>query len=192
MPSVSPLATVMSTCCTAFTMPRRVVNSTVRSLTSSSGWPVMNTLSAGEFGYVGLFLGEGDQGAAHVSQRHAKIPKTTPCKVATRSSHVRRAALFHSLPPYGGGAGRGVAPAAGVRGYPPPPPFPASGEGAHRRMLSQPSRSPLRIDDIAQAVAEQVEAEHGHHQRKAREQRDPPFARDHEAGALGDHDAPLR
>src|ERR1700733_3013163 len=37
MPSVSPLATAIFTCCTALTMPRRVANSTVRSLTSSSG-----------------------------------------------------------------------------------------------------------------------------------------------------------
>ena len=37
MPSVSPLPTEMSTCCTAFTMPRRVANSTVRSWMSRSG-----------------------------------------------------------------------------------------------------------------------------------------------------------
>src|SRR6266571_4075858 len=37
MPTVSPLAMVTLTCCTAFTMPRRVENSTVRSWTSSSG-----------------------------------------------------------------------------------------------------------------------------------------------------------
>src|SRR5580700_5301641 len=98
MPSVSPFATDMLTCCTALTMPRRVANSTVRSLTSSSG-----------------------------------------CAVILR-----------------------------------------------------PSRSPLRIDDIAQAVAEQVEAEHRDHQCEAREQRDPPFARHHKARAFGDHDAPFR
>src|SRR5271156_1455522 len=41
MPSVSPLATEILTCCTALTMPRRVANSTVRSLTSSSGSAVV-------------------------------------------------------------------------------------------------------------------------------------------------------
>src|SRR5437879_7047295 len=85
----------MLTCCTAFTMPRLVANSTVRSLTSSNGCAVM-------------------------------------------------------------------------------------------------SRPPLRIDDVAQAVAEQVETKHRDHQRQAGEQRDPPFARHHEAGAFGDHDAPFR
>ena len=35
MPSVSPLPTEILTCCTAFTMPRRVVNSTVRSSAST-------------------------------------------------------------------------------------------------------------------------------------------------------------
>src|ERR1700686_3561726 len=88
----------MLTCCTALTMPRRVANSTVRSLTSSSG-----------------------------------------CAV-----------------------------------------------------IILPSRPSLRIYDIAQAVAEQVEAEYRDHQRKPGKQRDPPFARDHEAGAFRHHDAPLR
>src|SRR5215475_9444398 len=127
MPSVSPLPTWISTCCTALTMPRRVVNSTVRSWTSSSGWAVM-----------------GDSTRA---VRHPKIRKTTPCKVAK-----------------------------GWRGI-------ESG---------QPLRPPLRIDDVAQAVAEQVETEHRDHQRKTGEQRDPPFARHHEASAFGDHDAPFR
>src|SRR5664279_1295273 len=95
MPSVSPLATEMLTCCTALTMPRRVANSTVRSATSSNGFAVI-------------------------------------------------------------------------------------------------SRPPLRIDDVAQAVAEQVETEHRDHQRQPRKQRDPPFARHHKAGAFGDHDAPFR
>src|SRR4051812_8521897 len=95
MPSVSPLATEMLTCCTALTMPRRVANSTVRSATSSKGCAVI-------------------------------------------------------------------------------------------------SCPPLRIDNVAQAVAEQVEAEHRDHQSETREQRDPPFARHHEAGAFGDHDAPFR
>src|ERR1700692_2358720 len=97
MPSVSPLATEILTCCTAFTMPRLVANSTVRSSTSSRGCAVM--------------------------------------------------------------------------------------------LL--PSRPSLRIDDVAQTVAEQVEAEHRDHQREAREQRDPPFARHHEARAFRDHDAPF-
>src|ERR1700709_304833 len=98
MPSVSPLATEILTCCTALTMPRRVANSTVRSSTSSSGCAVMVS----------------------------------------------------------------------------------------------PSGSPLRIDDVAQTVAEQVEAEHCDHQRETGKQRDPPFARDHEARAFRDHDAPFR
>src|SRR6266508_6630363 len=95
MPTVSPLAMVTLTCSTARTMPRRVENSTVRSLTSRRG-----TASA----------------------------------------------------------------------------------------MSGP---PLRIDDVAQAVAEQVEAEHRDHQRGAGKERDPPFARDHEASAFGHHDPPL-
>src|SRR5260221_10674330 len=98
MPSVSPLATEMLTCCTALTMPRRVANSTVRSLTSSSGCAVMLV----------------------------------------------------------------------------------------------PSCPPLRIDDIAQTVAEQVETEHRDHQREAGKQCDPPFTGDHEGRAFGDHDAPFR
>src|SRR4051794_2380438 len=98
MPSVSPLATEMLTCCTALTMPRRVANSTVRSLTSSNG-----------------------------------------CAV-----------------------------------------------------IALPSRPSLRVDDVAQTVTEQVEAEHRDHQRQPWEQRDPPFARHHEASAFRDHDAPFR
>src|SRR5258708_38124289 len=132
MPSVSPLATVMLTCCTALTMPRRVANSSVRSLTSSSGCAVMLA--------------------------SAKISKTTPCKVEWS------ALLSHFLAPC---MGRG------------------------KQSLNRPSRPPLRIDDVAQAVAEQIEAEHRDHQREAREQCDPPFARHHEARAFGDHDAPL-
>src|SRR5882757_2093484 len=97
MPSVSPLATEMLTWCTAFTMPRLVANSTVRSPMSSNG-----------------------------------------CAV-----------------------------------------------------IALPSRSSLRIDDVAQTVAEQVEAEHRDHQREPREQRDPPFAGDHETRAFRDHDAPF-
>src|SRR3954453_20169823 len=94
MPSVSPLATVMSTWRTAFTMPRRVANSTV-------------------------------------------------------SPETSRSALMFA------------------------------------------SRPPLRIDDVAKTVADQVEAKHREHQREARKKRDPPFARDDRARALGDHDAPF-
>src|SRR6187455_2020433 len=97
MPTVSPLATVTLTCCTAFTMPRRVMNSTVRSCTSS--------------------------------------------KVV---------------------------------------------------VIGRSSSAALRIDDVAQSIAQQVEAEHRQHQRSAGEERDPPFARDDEARTLGDHDAPFR
>src|SRR5260370_40877634 len=50
------------------------------------------------------------------------------------------------------------------------------------------SGAPLRIDDVAQPVAEQVEAEHRDHERGARKERDPPFARDHERGAFRHHD----
>src|SRR5262245_22068863 len=92
---------VTSTCCTALTMPRRVENSTVRSLTSSSG-----TVSA--------------------------------------------------------------------------------------VVIAITSRAALRIDDVAQAVAEQVETEHRDHQRGSREECDPPFPRHHEGGALRYHDPPFR
>src|SRR5436305_1644296 len=54
------------------------------------------------------------------------------------------------------------------------------------------SGAPPRIDDIAQSVAEQVEAEHRDHQRSAGKERDPPFARDHEGGAFRHHDPPFR
>src|SRR5438128_5028035 len=133
MPSVSPLATEILTCCTALTMPRRVENSTVRSLTSRRGWAVMMT--------------------------SAKISKTTPCKVER----------------------------PGLLSY-----FLRSCGGRDQQSLNRPSRPPLRVDDVAQAVAEQIEAEHRDHQRQPREQRDPPFARDHEGGAFRDHDAPFR
>src|SRR5262245_19343487 len=96
MPTVSPLAIVTLTCSTARTMPRRVENSTVRSLMLSRG------------------------------------------------------------------------------------------------TASAMSGAPLRIDDVAQAVAEQVEAEHRDHQRRAGKERDPPFARHHEGGAFRDHDPPFR
>src|ERR1044072_5814260 len=107
IPSVSPLATSILMCCTALTMPRRVENSTVRSLMSSSGT--------------------------------------------------------------GGGA--------------------LLRSGSLRSMRA--SRAPLRIDDVAQAVAQQIEAEHRDHQREPGKERDPPFARHHEGRAFGDHDAPL-
>src|SRR5687768_12230675 len=97
MPTVSPLATVRSTCCTALTMPRRVMNSTVRSRTSRRGIAVMGAVS----------------------------------------------------------------------------------------------RPPLRVDDVTQPVAEKIEAKHRDHQCEARKEGDPPFARNHEGGTLGDHDAPF-
>src|SRR5262249_22591186 len=52
-------------------------------------------------------------------------------------------------------------------------------------------RAPLRVDDVAQAVAQKIEAEHRDHQRGAGKERNPPFARNHEGCALRDHDAPL-
>src|SRR5580692_3046365 len=48
------------------------------------------------------------------------------------------------------------------------------------------------IDHVAQAVAEQVEAEHRDHQRQAGKERVPPFPGHHEGRALRDHDAPFR
>src|SRR6202021_1503707 len=95
MPSVSPLATAMLTCCTALTMPRRVENSTVRSLTSSSGSTAI-----------------------------------------------------------------GLGP-------------------------------PLRIDQIAQPIAEQVEAEHRDHQRPTGKEGHPPFAGNDIGGAFRHHDPPF-
>src|ERR1700730_11943546 len=53
------------------------------------------------------------------------------------------------------------------------------------------SGAPLRIDDVAQSIAEQVEAEHGDHERVAGKERYPPFARDHEGGAFRHHDPPF-
>ena len=41
-------------------------------------------------------------------------------------------------------------------------------EGA---VMARASRAPLRVDDVAQAVAQQIEAEHGDHQRQRRERR---------------------
>src|SRR6202789_4100089 len=96
MPSVSPLATAILTCCTALTMPRRVENSTVRSLTWSSG----------------------------------------------KASIV--------------------------------------------------SGPPLRIDQIAQTIAEQIKAEHRDHQRPAGKESDPPLAGNDVGRALRHHDPPLR
>src|ERR1700694_3684671 len=100
MPSVSPLATEMLTCCTALTMPRRVANSTVRSLTSSSGGAVMMAASAHEV--------------------RPLAPRQVRC----------------------------LSPQAG------------RGEGwIDALMHLSSSRPSLRIDDVAQAVAEQVETE---------------------------------
>src|SRR5262245_38745371 len=49
----------------------------------------------------------------------------------------------------------------------------------------------LRVDDVAQPIAQKIEAEYRHHQRGAGKEGDPPFARDHEGGALRNHDPPL-
>src|SRR4029077_15943007 len=54
------------------------------------------------------------------------------------------------------------------------------------------SGSPLRIDDGAHPIAEQIEAEHRDHQRSAGKERDPPLARNHEGGAFRHHDSPFR
>src|SRR5271154_3652562 len=102
MPSVSPLATDILTCCTALTMPRRVANSTVRSLTSSNGCAVM---------------------------------------ACSRTSCLR---------------------------------------------------PPLRVNQIAQAIAEQIETDPRDHQRPAGEERDPPLAGNDIGRTFRDHNAPLR
>src|SRR5713226_10482285 len=54
------------------------------------------------------------------------------------------------------------------------------------------SGSPPGIDDVAQAVAEQIEAKHRDHQRGAGKECDPPFAGDHEGCAFRHHDSPFR
>ena len=43
------------------------------------------------------------------------------------------------------------------------------------------SCAPRRVDNVAQAVAQEIEAKHRQHQRGTREERNPPFARDHKA-----------
>ena len=50
---------------------------------------------------------------------------------------------------------------------------------------------PLRVEDVAQAVAEQVEAERDDEDREPRHRRHPPLV-DEEAPAAGDHRAPFR
>ena len=49
-------------------------------------------------------------------------------------------------------------------------------EQRHGLCHSASSRAPLRIDNVAQPISEQVEAEDGDHQRGAGKQRNPPFA----------------
>src|SRR6266436_8701899 len=160
MPSVSPLATDMLTCCTALTMPRLVANSTVRSLTSSSGGAVI---------------------AESPRERRAPSPRSCGERVGVRGFFELQI-LNAWLAPH--------PDCFAVR------PLPVStGRGERKRRFRKhrsPSRPSLRIDDIAETIAEQVEAEHRDHQGQAREQRDPPFARDHEARAFRDHDAPFR
>src|SRR5216684_938078 len=162
MPSVSPLATDILTCCTALTMPRRVENSTVRSLTSSSGCAVILGASAyAVHPLAPLLRGEGwGEGLL------PRIPQRAEC--AESPPHPDRQRRSDLSPQ----AGRGEEDCSGLT-------FPPC------------SRPPLRIDDVAQSVAEQVEAKHRDHQRQARKQRDPPLARHHEGSAFGDHDAPF-
>ena len=64
--------------------------------------------------------------------------------------------------------------------------------GDHFVSATMTSGAPLRIDDVAQAVAEQFEAEHRQHQCGARKKGDPPFARNDVAGAFRHQNAPLR
>jgi hypothetical protein len=45
--------------------------------------------------------------------------------------------------------------------------------------------------DLAQAIAQKIEAEHRQHQGGTGKERDPPFAGLDEVRALGDHDAPF-
>src|ERR1700716_2771904 len=135
MPSVSPLATEMLTCCTALTMPRRVANSTVRSLTSSSGCAVIL-----------------------VSPRmtHAPSPRSCGERVGVRGFYqrIQQTEECAENPPHPDRQGRSdLSPRAG-RG---------EGETTHAYCAHR-SRPPLRVDDVAQAVAKQVEAEHRDHQ----------------------------
>ena len=48
-----------------------------------------------------------------------------------------------------------------------------------------------RVEDVAQAVADQVDGDDGHHQQQARERAGPPGGREVLA-ALGQHAAPAR
>jgi hypothetical protein len=66
-------------------------------------------------------------------------------------------------------------PVSRYRAKPTSPRRRGGGKENAAKQLSHRSRPPLRIDDVAQTVAEQIEAEHRDHQRKARKQRDPPF-----------------
>src|SRR6202043_2327292 len=63
------------------------------------------------------------------------------------------------------------------------------GESARHPRGSGP---PPRIDDVAQAVAQEIEAEYRDHQRGAGKEGDPPFAGDHERRAFRHHDPPFR
>src|SRR5580658_1031921 len=59
-------------------------------------------------------------------------------------------------------------------------------------VIGAPSCASPGINQIAQPVAEQIEAEPRHHQRGAGKKRDPPFAANDIGGTFGDHDAPFR
>jgi len=72
---------------------------------------------------------------------------------------VRGAPLTYSLPPCGGGAGRGVATRTAFSAYPSPQPSPATGEGA----LAVPSRHSGRKE----------RGRHADHDRQAADVRDP-------------------
>src|ERR1700688_1844150 len=94
MPSVSPLATDMLTCCTAFTMPRRVANSTVRSLTWSSGCAVMPLSPHGKSGPSPRSYGErvGERGfyqRVHQTEECAETPPHPDRKSDPTSPHAR-------------------------------------------------------------------------------------------------------
>src|SRR5712691_9719662 len=132
MPSVSPLATEMLTCCTALTMPRRVANSTVRSLTSSSGGAVIMAAFAREAYSLAPLLRGRDE----------------------------RSSLLEG---WGEGLLSAEAGEGGVLGGSPSPGSqersdlsPQAGRGEERSVQTPlaSSRPSLRIDDVAQPVAE--------------------------------------
>src|SRR5258708_32288839 len=81
MPSVSPLATDMLTCCTALTMPRLVANSTVRSLTSSNGCAVICVSPRAMTVSLAPFLrgeGRGERLSAYAGERGVRGEPHSP------------------------------------------------------------------------------------------------------------------